>query len=61
MRMSGTVEAQTGSKANGFDYVNQAWVKDGRYIACGHPESMHCNCYGTVNAGKPLASNAEVH
>jgi len=35
-----------------FDYVNQAWTVDGKYIACSHPESMHCNCYGTMHAGK---------
>jgi hypothetical protein len=35
-----------------YDYINQAWVKDGRYIACGHPESMACGCYGRVHAGR---------
>jgi hypothetical protein len=29
-----------------FDYPNQAWVRNGRYIRCGHPESMDCGCYG---------------
>lgn len=35
-----------------YDYINQAWVRAGRYIACGHPESMACRCYGKVNAGR---------
>lgn len=46
---------------NGYDYRNQAWVVDGRYVACSHPASMKCNCYGTVHAGELLAANADVH
>ena len=30
---------------NGFDYANQAWIEDGRYMPCGHPKP--CECYGT--------------
>jgi hypothetical protein len=30
-------------------------------VACSHPASMKCNCYGTVHAGEPLAANADVH
>jgi len=37
---------------NGYDYVNQAWVLDGKYIACGHPAEMKCNCYGRIHKGK---------
>lgn len=33
-----------------FDYVNQAWTMDGRYIACAHPGK--CNCYATQHAGE---------
>lgn len=50
---------------NGFDYINQAWVKDGRYVDCGHPQV--CNCYGHLHMGEepprgdrsgmPLAQN----
>ena len=33
-----------------FDYENQAWIVDGKYVKCGHP---NCNrCYGTLNEGK---------
>ena len=37
---------------NGYDYQNQAWVQNGVYIACGHPETMQCHCFGTINAGE---------
>ena len=35
-----------GYLVNGFDYVRQAWVQGGRYVRCGHPEGMACNCWG---------------
>ena len=35
-----------------YDYTNQAWVRDGRYVACSHPASMECGCYGTAHAGE---------
>lgn len=35
---------------NGFDYQRQAWVVDGKYVACGHPETVKCNCYGRLHA-----------
>lgn len=35
-----------------FDYENQAWVIDGRYQRCGHPEAMDCGCYGRAHAGE---------
>ena len=35
-----------------FDYVNQAWTIDGRYVVCAHPDSPRCNCYGTRHAGE---------
>jgi len=36
---------------NGYDYENQAWVVNGRYIRCGHPETMDCRCYGREHEG----------
>jgi hypothetical protein len=33
-----------------FDYDRQAWVKDGRYVRCGHPDP--CNCYGKAHEGE---------
>lgn len=44
-----------------FDYENQAWVVDGRYVSCGHPETMKCGCFGRIHAGEPPAANAEMH
>jgi hypothetical protein len=37
-----------------YDYKNQAWVVDGIYQACNHPESMECNCYGRIHAGEQV-------
>jgi hypothetical protein len=36
---------------NGYDYRAQAWVVNGQYIRCGHPETMNCGCYGKTHAG----------
>ena len=35
-----------------FDYDKQAWVKDGKYIRCGHPDAMKCKCYGKLHEGE---------
>ncbi len=35
-----------------FDYVNQAWVRDGKYVRCGHLESMDCRCFGKLHEGE---------
>lgn len=35
-----------------FDYANQAWIRNGRYERCGHPESMDCRCYGKEHEGE---------
>ncbi len=48
-------EYQDGVLTNGFDYLNEAWVIDGRYVNCGHPESMDCGCYGRKYEGKKCA------
>jgi len=37
---------------NGYDYDNQAWVIDGLYVRCGHPENMDCGCYGKRHEGE---------
>ena len=44
-----------GRLVNGYDYHNQAWVLHGRYVACGHPKDINCNCFGKVNAGLQTA------
>lgn len=45
MRTSGD-EYENGRLINGYDYHRQAWVVDGRYVRCGHPEDIDCGCYG---------------
>lgn len=35
-----------------YDYINQAWIVNGRYIRCGHAETMACGCYGREHAGE---------
>jgi hypothetical protein len=52
MRISNDERLPDGRLLNGYDYERQAWVKDGRYIRCGHPESMPCGCYGKAHAGE---------
>ena len=39
-------------KGNHFDYVHQAWTLDGRYVRCGHPQAMYCDCYGKAHQGE---------
>lgn len=36
-----------------YDYDRQAWVIDGLYVDCAHPEDMLCGCYGRAHAGEP--------
>jgi hypothetical protein len=45
-------EDHDGRLVNGYDYVHQAWVADGKYVRCGHPKSMQCNCYGRLHEGE---------
>lgn len=33
-----------------FDYERQAWVKNGRYVRCGHRAA--CACYGRLHEGE---------
>lgn len=40
-----------GRLINGYDYINQAWVLAGKYVTCGHPEVMDCDCFGRKNVG----------
>ena len=43
----------------GFDYDKQAWVEDGKYVRCGHPDSMNCDCYGKIHEGEETKCNSE--
>jgi hypothetical protein len=42
----------TGYLQNGYDYANQAWVLDGKYADCGHPDGFDCECHGRAPAGE---------
>jgi hypothetical protein len=37
-----------------YDYVKQAWVRDGKYVRCGHPLVMDCGCFGKLHAGESV-------
>ena len=45
-------ELKNGRLMNGYDYENQAWVVDGKYVRCGHPENMKCGCCGREHEGE---------
>jgi hypothetical protein len=51
MRMSGNEVNAAGELVSGYDYEHQSWVEEGRYLDCGHPQSMRCGCYGRRFAG----------
>jgi hypothetical protein len=45
-----------------YDYEHQAWTSQEpddvrRYVACGHPESMQCRCYGTIHRGQSVSKS----
>jgi hypothetical protein len=64
-------EANHPKVINGYDYTNQAWVLDGVYVRCGHPEVgdvlpegtvwTGCTCYGLEHEGEPPTVNASIH
>jgi hypothetical protein len=35
-----------------YDYIHQAWVRNGVYVRCGHPDSLACSCYGRRHEGE---------
>lgn len=35
-------EIEANESATRYDYVNQAWILNGRYESCAHPKSMGC-------------------
>ena len=38
-----------------YDYDNQAWVVDGKYVRCGHHDTMSCSCFGKLHEGEEEA------
>ncbi len=55
VRATHWVKPVTGSH---FDYTNQAWTIDGKYVRCGHPEHMGCQCYGKLHEGETAEAGA---
>lgn len=53
------VRPLNGAAALAFDYRNQAWLKNGRYMRCGHTEP--CGCYGRLHEGGTAALDVELH
>lgn len=35
-----------------YDYENQAWTVNWHYMACNHPATMNCKCFGKLHAGE---------
>jgi hypothetical protein len=60
-RLSNDQRDANGNIINGYDYDHQAWVKDGKYVRCGHPESMDCGCFGREHAGEPVRKPVELN
>lgn len=54
MKESEDMTLRIDSNGNGYDYDNQAMIREWRYISCAHPLSMSCDCYGKINAGKAV-------
>jgi hypothetical protein len=63
MRRSVDQYDSEGRLITGYDYINQAWVRAGSYLDCGHPaegewmpatESIFegCSCYGRAHTGE---------
>jgi hypothetical protein len=48
------------SESIDYDYENQAWVVDGKYIRCGHPDAMDCQCFGLEHQGEAPKSGSKV-
>lgn len=53
VRETSGIEAQPISLGNvWYDYKNQAWVRNGKYQSCAHPDEMQCMCYGRLHDGE---------
>ena len=35
-----------------YDYEHQAWIVNGLFARCNHPESLDCKCYGKLHEGE---------
>lgn len=44
-----------------YDYTNQAWVRDGKYLPCNHDLMFPCMCFGRAHAGEAVKNSPEIH
>ena len=54
-----SLKVYEGEKKNGYDYVHQAWVVNGRYQDCGHP-NQNCGCFGRIHQGEHSGDSLKV-
>jgi hypothetical protein len=43
-----------------YDYTNQAWIQNDKYVPCNHPATLDCRCFGKLHAGEtapPIGDN----
>lgn len=59
MRQSSDIYNKEGRLMEGYDYDNQAWVKNGKYIRCAHSYFHNCKCYGKINEGRETIAKGE--
>ena len=43
-----------------YDYTNQAWVINGRYVPCGHVR-IDCGCWSRMYEGCKVLEGVELH
>ncbi len=48
-----------------YDYLNRAWLEDGKYLDCGHYENveleLRCDCYGRQHIGEVAIRHDQIH
>ncbi len=44
-----------------YDYLNQAWIRGGLVVNCGHPDEMDCRCYQRLHAGEVHTCTDQCH
>ena len=52
MNLSAVIDEARSESRVWYDYDHQAWVEDGKYLRCGHPEGMNCRCWGRTHEGE---------
>lgn len=39
---------------SGYSYTLQCWIINRVVQDCGHPDAMHCQCYGRIHKGETI-------